>query len=187
MRIGIDIDDVITNTSELIEECVESIDQDSNREKILKHMKEIMKGTPTDPEVIKFCVDNYYKVFQNVRIKDNVSRVIQDLLDQGNEIYLITARGNDNDYFKDSEEATKKFLEDNEIKYTKIIFNAINKAKICLDNQIDVMVDDSVDHCEEVKNVGIRSILFTSSVNKNIITTVERVDNWLDLEKKITM
>lgn len=54
MKIGIDIDDVITNTSETIEEYVE---KSNNSKKLREHMKEIMKGNPSDPEVIEFCME----------------------------------------------------------------------------------------------------------------------------------
>ncbi len=179
MRIGIDIDDVITNTSETIKKYVMN---HKNSEIIQEHMKEIMKGNPSNSEVIEFCMEIYLKVFQEVKLKDNAKEVIQNLLDKGNEIYLITARGENFEFFRGSEEVTKKFLEDNGIHYNKIIFNAINKAQLCLDNQIDLMIDDSVEHCEDVKNVGIKSIVFTSEVNKNVATTIERVNNWLELE-----
>lgn len=182
MKIGIDIDDVITNTSEKIQEYVA---KDRNSQKLQEHMKEIMKGNPSEPEVISFCMENYLRVFQKVKPKDNASKVIQNLLDKGNEIYLITARGENLEFFRGSEKVTKKFLEYNNIKYTKIIFNAVNKAQLCIDNQIDIMIDDSIEHCEDVKNVGIKSIVFTSNVNKKTITTVERVDNWLELESKL--
>ena len=101
MRIGIDIDDVITNTSEIIEEFV---DKSSNKDKLKMHMKDIMKGTPKDPEVIKFCMDIYLKVFKKVKVKDNAEKVIIDLLDDGHEVYLITARGDRVEFFKGSEE-----------------------------------------------------------------------------------
>lgn len=182
MKIGIDIDDVITNTSEKIEEYVVN---DRNSQKLQEHMKEIMKGNPSEPEVISFCMENYLRVFQKVKPKDNASKVIQNLLDKGNEIYLITARGENLEFFRGSEKVTKEFLEDNNIKYTKIIFNAVNKAQLCVDNQIDIMIDDSIEHCEDVKNIGIKSIVFTSNVNKKTFTTVERVNNWLELESKL--
>ncbi len=182
MRIGIDIDDVITNTSEIIEEYIM---KNNNSQKLREHMKEIMKGNPSDPEIIAFCMDTYLRVFQKVTLKDNVKEVIQKLLDKENEIYLITARGENLEFFRGSEKVTKEFLEDNNIKYTNIIFNAIDKAQLCIDNQIDLMIDDSIEHCEAVKNIGIKSIVFTSNVNKNIPTTVERVNNWLELETKL--
>lgn len=83
MKIGIDIDDVITNTSEKIEEYVVN---DRNSQKLQEHMKEIMKGNPSEPEVISFCMENYLRVFQKVKPKDNASKVIKNLLDKGNEI-----------------------------------------------------------------------------------------------------
>lgn len=182
MRIGIDIDDVITNTSEKIEEFVMKY---KNSEKLKKHMTEIMKGNPSEPEVVEFCIENYLKVFKKVKIKENASKSIQNLLDNGNEIYLITARGENLKFFKGSEKVTLDFLKENNVKYNKIIFNAVNKAQLCIDNKVDLMIDDSVTHCEDVKNVGIRSIVFTSKVNKNIDTSIDRVNDWLELEKKI--
>lgn len=77
MRIGIDIDDVITNTSEIIEEYIA---KNNNSQKLREHMKEIMKGNPSDPEVISFCMDTYLKVFQKVTLKDNVKEVIQKII-----------------------------------------------------------------------------------------------------------
>ena len=182
MKIGIDIDDVITNTSETIEEYVV---KDSNSQKLREHMKEIMKGNPSDPEVIEFYMKTYLKVFKKVKLKENAKEVIQRLLDKGNEICLITARGENLEFFRGSEKVTKELLENNNIKYTKIIFNAINKAQLCVDNQIDLMIDDSIEHCEDVKNIGVESIVFTSKVNKAIHTTVERVNNWIELETKL--
>ncbi len=183
MRIGIDIDDVITNTSDILEKFIAS---SKNSEKIRAHMKDIMKGTPTDPEVIDFCTNIYLKVFQKVQIKPNADTVILHLLDEGHEVYLITARGNRMEFFKGAEELTRAFLDNNDIRYTRIIFNAIDKAQICVNTNIDLLIDDSVEHCEDVRKVGINSILFTSSVNKNIDTTIERVNNWKELEEKIS-
>ena len=182
MRIGIDIDDVVTDTSEIIEMFIKA---DNNSHELQKHKKTIMKGNPSEPEVVSFCKRIYLEAFRKAKAKDNVSEVIKKLLDKGNEIFFITARGENLDYFKGSEKVTKEFLKQNNIKYTKILFNAANKAKLCLDNRIDLMIDDSVEHCEDVRAAGIKSIVFTSKVNKDIPTTIERVDNWLELEEKI--
>lgn len=182
MRIGIDIDDVITNTSETMEEYIM---KHENSKKIKEHMVEIMKGNPSEPEIVQFCTENYIKVFKETTVKQDASEVIKRLLNKQNEIYLITARGENLDFFKGSEEITIRFLEENDISYNKIIFNSTDKASLCKDNNIDLMIDDSVAHCEAIRNVGIKTILFTSSVNKNIDTTVERVDNWLELETRL--
>ena len=158
-----------------------------NSKKIKQHMEEIMRGNPSDLEVIQFCTQNYIKVFQQVKLLENAKEVIHRLVEKGNEIYLITARGDNLDFFKGSEKITREFLANNNISYTKILFNSTNKAQICKENHIDLMIDDSITHCQEVSKAGIKSILFTSTVNKNRETTVERADNWLQLEEKISM
>jgi uncharacterized HAD superfamily protein len=88
-------------------------------------------------------------------------------------------------FFKGSESVTLEYLQSNNIKYTQIIFSCSDKAKVCKNYNIDVMVDDSIKYCEEVKNANINSILFTSSVNKSLLSTVQRVNSWLELEAKI--
>jgi uncharacterized HAD superfamily protein len=185
MRIGIDIDDVVTNTSETI---MQSMMNESNNEtlKILQaHMKEIMKGNISDPEVLAFCSENYVKVYQMVKLKENAKEVMQRLSSEGDEIYFITARGERKGYFRGAEEATLEFIKRNDLEYDGIIFRAMDKATVCLENKIDLFVDDSVEHCEDVNKAGIKSIVFTSRVNKDTPTSVERVNDWLELEKRI--
>lgn len=182
MRIGIDIDDVITNTSETMQEYVM---KDKNSKKIKEYMVEIMKGNPSEPEIVQFCTENYIKVFKETTVKKHASEVIKRLLNEQNEVYLITARGEHLEFFKGSEKITIEFLKENDINYTGIIFNSTDKASLCKENHIDLMIDDSVAHCEDVRNVGIKSILFTSLVNRDINTTIERVNNWIELENKI--
>ena len=47
------------------------------------------------------------------------------------------------------------------------------------------MVDDSAKHCMEVEQEGMHSILFTSDVNREINVPITRVNDWLELEKKL--
>lgn len=47
------------------------------------------------------------------------------------------------------------------------------------------MIDDSVKTCELVNMSGIKTIVYTSEINKNISTNIKRVENWLELEKEI--
>lgn len=108
---------------------------------------------------------------------------MQKLLDDGNEVYIITSRGEIK--FKGSEEVTLNYFEEHYIPYTKILWNSFEKAQICADNQIDLMVDDSAKFCQEISEKNIKSILFTSSVNQNIPVTVPRVNSWLELEEKL--
>lgn len=180
MRIGIDIDDVITNTSASIRNYIEKY---KNNQDIYEHIEAVMRGEMPTENIKKFYEENSLNIFRDAKVKENASKVIKELIDRGDEIYLITARGEQN--FKGSEELTFKYLKENDIPYNKIIFNSYDKAKLCKDNRIDVMIDDSIKHCENVAKENIRSIVFTSVVNEKEQTTVTRVNNWIELKKEI--
>lgn len=185
MRLGIDIDDVLTNTSETINELIMNESDSEKSQELKEHMKEIMKGNISDFDVLAFCSENYVNVYKRVKLKENAKEVIKRLLDRGYEIYFITARGERMGFFKGAEEATLEFLKANDIKYNEIILGAMDKATACLENKIDVFIDDSVEHCEDVSKVGVKSIVFTSGVNKDVVTDIDRVNDWLELEDKI--
>ena len=66
------------------------------------------------------------------------------------------------------QELTKKWLLDNNIKYKKLIFtDDTNKLKNCIENNIDVMVEDSPIN---IKNISqkIKVIKFDCQYNKDI-------------------
>lgn len=180
MRIGIDIDDVITDTSASIRKYIEEYE---NNAEIYEHIEEVMRGEMPTQNIKKFFSENSSNIFKKAKVKENASKVIQDLQDKGNEIYLITARGNK--VFKDSEQLTIDYLKTNNIKYNKIIFNAIEKVEICKENNIDIMIDDSIKHCTNIAKENIKTILFTSIVNERENTTIPRVNNWTELKSKI--
>lgn len=180
MKIGIDIDDVLTDSSEVMKKYIYQFDETGEME---RHLEEVMRGElPTD-NIRKFMSNNVTKIQKDVKVKENASEVIKRLIDAGDEIIFITSRGEER--FKGSEAITIECLKLNHIKYKQIIFNVFDKAKICKENNIDLMIDDSIKYCEEIRKENINSIVYTSIVNKDIKTDIKRVNNWLELEKVI--
>lgn len=180
MRIGIDIDDVITNTSLAMKEYIEAYDKNGE---ISEHMEEVMRGEIPNEQVKKFFAENITKIMKSAKVKENVQEVMERLIRSGNEIYIITARGEEK--FKGSEAVTIAYFKEKQIPYTKILFNSYEKASICQENKIDVMVDDSIKHCQAVQEKNIPAILFASSVNESKKGEMETVNTWLELEEKI--
>ena len=64
------------------------------------------------------------------------------------------------------------------LKYNKIITGAGKKAELCVENNIDLLIDDSIKHCTNLSNIGIDTLLFNSINNKDIETNLKRVYNW---------
>lgn len=180
MRIGIDIDDVITDTSLAMKKYTDKYDNNSD---IYNYIEEVMRGEMPTEEIKEFFRENSIDIFKNVTVKVNASEVIQELLNNGNEIFIITSRGDMK--FKGSEQLTLEYLKLNKINYTRILFNSFEKAKICKDNNIDVMIDDSAKYCSEIKKQNMEAILFTSEVNKSSDVKLPRVKDWIELKEKI--
>lgn len=180
MRIGIDIDDVITDTSSKLIEFINTYDKNNQMK---DYLVEILRGEVPTLEIQEVIYNNSLEIFGKVDVKPNVSKVINGFIDNGHEVFIITSRGNLR--YSNSEKFTIEFLKKHNINYTKILFNCFDKAEICKQNDIDVMIDDSVKYCEEIQEKNIKSFVFTSIVNKDINTNVPRVNNWLELNESI--
>lgn len=180
MRIGIDIDDVITKTSEKVKEYLEKYEKSGDG---MKYIVEVMRGEAPTKNIQNFFDEYMSEVFSNVELNENALEVINRFLNEKNEIILITSRGEQR--FKNSEKATIEYLKKHNVRYTNLVFNTLDKQIYCKENNIQIMIDDSVKTCELVKQAGISAIVFTTEINKNIGTDIKRVESWLELEKEI--
>lgn len=191
MRIGIDIDDTLTDTYELIfnyaqyftaNELKKEINQ-VDREKIKdRFTKNFHNWSKEDDEVF---FDKYYEtIVSNVRIKPFAKEIIDKLRDEKNEIYFITARFLSNKF--DIEQATKKWLEENEIEYEGIYLNVSDKAKIIKENNIDILIDDNINNCLNAVENGIKTYIMDSLVNYSFKDErIERIYSWPHLYQVI--
>ena len=179
MRIGIDIDDTMTNTSELINKYAKDYFKDVNLEKI----KEKLYFLEYDEEIRIFLEKNLPIMMKEYQLKDNVKEVLTRLKEKGHEIFIITARAHS--IKKELKEITRDYFHKHQIKVDKIIFGTLEKGETCFNNKIDLMIDDNIKMLEQVKEKGINTLLFTSPNNKNIKTSHKRIKTWLELEKYI--
>lgn len=172
MRIGIDIDDTITNTQAKIDEIALKKENKTVYDRT-KHWYYERFNTSDDEDSIFF--HKYAReIMASADIKENASLYINRLHDEGHEIYIITARSNK--FAPDIMDVTLDYLKKNDIKYDKIIFQSHDKASICKENDIDVMVDDSIEHINEITDIGIKVIIMDNEYNRNCNGT--RAMNW---------
>ena len=185
MRIGIDIDDTICNTNELIVVEADKYDKEVLGGSGIKNKDAYdfptMMGWNEDGKGIFFS-DKLEYIFENTTLKKDAKEVINKLYEDGNEIYFITFRKPK--YVKNPFELTKKYLDNNGIKYTKLIVDSGSKNDECIENKIDLFIDDSVTHVKSVSEEGIDTILFTNGYNKENNDFV-RFDDWNSIYKYI--
>lgn len=183
MRIGIDIDDTITNSYNRI------LSEFEKYYNINKYMYmnsgisyyDIMKDKETFPDYYDYCKNNFERILYDVPLKHNVKEVL-DKLKENNEIIFITARNKDE--YSDPYTYTKDYLDRNNIKYDELYTDVEDKGKLCKEINIDIFIDDAITHCEGATKYNIETYLFDNTFNKKE-TRFKRIYSWTDALDKL--
>lgn len=185
MKIGIDVDNTITNTLPILKAYCRVY----NEEVIKRNLEMNEKGYTTTTlynwtpeENFIFCKKYIEEIVLRATIKNDAQKIVEQIKNDGNEIYIITARNTP--YFTDPYKTTKEFLDVNNIVYDKIIVNCTDKYTYCLENNIDIMMDDEPKHINSISKM-IPVIAFEGMQNedcqgKNII----KVNTWEQVYKE---
>lgn len=171
MKIGIDIDDTVMNTIEVIEEAALDFDKyflaNKGYQDITKYdFHERFYWTSEE----KKAFFNYFrknKLYLKATPKGDALYYLEKLYKEGYEIYFLTRRSNDEKL--DILGITKDDLTKKGFKYHDCYIGLSKKGEACKDLGIDVFIDDSVMQIEDVNKYGIKTIL---------------VDNWYNKEYK---
>ena len=138
---------------------------------------------------LKNFFDKYYeKLLNNVKPKLYAKETIKKLREDGNEIYIITARfltDRNDELGNRMRKIVLEWLKENNIFYDNIIFSPEDKINICIENDIDLMIEDKVENINIISQ-KIPVICFDAKYNqqckgKNII----RCYSWYDIYAKI--
>ena len=187
MRIGIDLDDTITKTDEILFKYAKIYNEE---EKILFNINReewnLTKAFGWNEENIKEFFSKYLKsIYEEAEIKENAKERINKLKDDGNEIIIITARNTKS--LKEVHEVCKDWLINNKINVDKIVVDGEDKAQKCLENKIDIFIDDNICNCENVyNNLKIPVLLMNGRYNKDYQNPkIKRVYNWNEIYNEI--
>ena len=172
MKIGIDIDDTICDTSDLINQVIMENnlnldnDFDSYSSSFLFNYEDLIRKN----------IDN---ILLSSPIKKDVREVISSFKQSGYEVYIITARSN---YYSDNiYNITIDYLKKHGIIYDKLIFNCNEKDIFCVSNNIDIMLDDNKHLMDKLKNTNTKGILFNTFYNKNY--DGDKVSSWIEFKE----
>ena len=180
ITIGIDIDDTITNTNCLVRRYF----RNSKDKELIDNMDDIIKGFYVNEKTVEFYKSLNGVFLNQVKLKKDVVEVIDQLHSIGYKIIFITARNDE--YYGDAYKMCSNFLEKNGIKYDKLIVDCTYKTKILKEEKIDILIDDVIDIIDEAKDIGVDSILVSSSLNRGKKTKGKRVNNWNEIYKYIS-
>lgn len=177
MNIGIDIDDTLTNTNEATSVFASKYESEHPDAKLNLH--KLVTGILDTKELEDFYITHSKEICNIATIKEDAKNVIEKLREEGNKIFVITARSDK--YFDNADKYVEDYLRRNEIEFDKIITAQEDKLKACKDENIDFMFDDKISTIETLNQNNIKGAVFTSSLNKEIETSSDRVSSWTEL------
>lgn len=183
MRIGIDIDNVISNFNDVLLNKYIEHDKSINGKGIVNknvYIREMFDWNKEyEEKFYKDNIENFANLFKPIK---DCSKYIKLLKEEGNTIYIISGR--DNGEYSDPYNMTKNWLEKYDIVYDKLFlvdaYNSHSKTEICLEHNVYVMIDDSKRMCKDIKDNGIRALLMDTPYNRDT-NEFERVCSWKEI------
>lgn len=187
MNIGVDLDGVVFDT----ENWFRTYSMLYNLEKI--------KKDEVDREELYFSnrfnwtvdeVDEFFYQFMEMieteaPVMPMAKEILKRLKNMGHKLYIITNRGR---RYELEKRVTKLRLEELGIEFDGMYSGAINKAEVCKEIGIDVMIDDLYSNVEGISKAGIKCLYFRDLVLKQFDKEnklVHEVRNWADIYKEI--
>jgi len=129
-------------------------------------------------------IEYFANLFETI---EECSKYIKLLKEEGNTIYIISGR--DNGEYSNPYKMTIDWLKKYDIVYDKLFlvdaYNSHSKTEICLECNIDVMIDDSKRMCKDIKDNGIRALLMDTPYNRDT-NEFERVNSWKEIYNKLS-
>ncbi len=188
MRIGVDIDNVLSNFNDIL------------LNKYIEHDKSINGKGIVHQDLYIRDMFNWNKEYEEKFYKENIeyfaslfepieecSKYVKLLKEEGNTIYIISGR--DNGEYSNPYKMTIDWLKKYDIVYDKLFlvdaYNSHSKTEICLEYNIDVMIDDSKRMCKDIKDNGIRTLLMDTPYNRDT-NEFERVNSWKEIYNKVS-
>ncbi|HHW61613.1 MAG TPA: hypothetical protein GX404_06885 [Syntrophomonadaceae bacterium] len=189
MNLGIDIDNTITNTKETIYRYAQRF-ADRNGYSLNPDINEyrLEQSFGWDTELTRrFLKENLVDIYINVSPKPYAIETINRLYEK-HRIVLITSR---NERKAEIKNATLYWLKKHGLRYHKLIMNRtdnmfhFSKLTACLENKIDLMIEDHHDLCLEISH-HIPVLMFDTPYNAHVkADNIIRVSSWLQVEELI--
>lgn len=193
MRIGIDIDGVLTNIEQFVIDyitkyCIENGIEYNISNSNYDYYRTFNISKEQEMEFWNQSLESYAI---KEKARPFAAEVIEKLRQDGHEIYIITARwltNRDDAMGNKMREIVKNWLYENKISYDKLIFSKASKERKSdeiIENKIDLMIEDSPNNINEISNI-IPVICYNAEYNKDCKgNRITRCYSWYDIYDKI--
>lgn len=189
MRIGIDIDGVLTDIEQFVMNNIPKYCTENNIEYNICNIDYDHSKTfnITKEQEMNFWNKYLESYAINEKARPFASEIIDKLKKDGYEIYIITARwltNRDDEIGSKMRNIVKNWLYENKISYDKLVFSKAEKEKKSqeiIEFKIDLMIEDSPSNINEISNI-IPVICYNAEYNKECVgNNIIRCYSWYDI------
>ena len=169
MKIGIDLDGVVFDSEKLFRVYAELYDVlELNQNGIIDNREvRFQERYNWSQETINDFMEKYHtKNIEEAPFMPGAKEVLKMLKEEGHKLIIITARGNKK---KEHIAMTEDILKKNDMYiFDKYIWGVNNKSEICVDEKLDLMIEDSDRNCKAISDKKIKTIYFKDAPNYEI-------------------
>ncbi len=182
MIIGIDIDNTITHTTEMIMHYARIFGEQRQLNTVPDPSCYYLEDAlGWDQETADLFLNTHLgKIYREMQPKEQAAEVIRQLKDE-HDLLLITSR---NRHFPEVEQITMDWLKYNHIVYDRLILNStsnmhfFSKLEVCRENGVEVMIEDHHELARELSQL-IPVIVFDYPYNRHLESdNIIRVSHW---------
>lgn len=176
LTIGIDIDNTITNTSIYSNTLLKKDPLYNSKNNYRELNKE---------EIKNFLTKYIESIVESVLVKKDVIDTLSYWKNKGYKIVFITARGaekTDNYTSLKSTFLTSLYFAKNNIPFDELVFFQEEKGAACLNEFVDIFIDDKENVLDEVAKKGIKTLRISE---EKVESKHKLVQNWQEIRKYI--
>ena len=190
LRIGIDIDGVLTNDDDFILDCTSKFCYENNLELFEAPYNYEYRKFNWDENILKKYRNEYFfgKYIDEEPPRKFAAEVIKKLKIDGHQIFIITGRHKS---FEDSEDGKimrykiDNWLKNNGIIYDELVFAKTPKIPEIKNRKIDIMIEDSPETIPLISKVT-HVFCYDTRYNRTLeCDNVTRVFSWYDIYIKV--
>lgn len=176
MIIGVDIDNTIKDTHRA---AVEIYNRKLNQQVKVEDVQDFYLDkayglTPKEGQKLWRSLEE--EIYQLGVPLNHAVEVLNDLADQGHQIYFITARPG----LKNIESVTRKWLKEHGFPYNgkNLIMNSQDKGKVAKELGVELFFEDAPDHLEKLVKSQVPTVIVDAVYNRDFPVPLKRITNW---------
>ncbi len=186
MKIGIDLDGVVIDSERQFRNAAELYNMNVLKKNYIKDQTALRikeRYDWTDDEIYKFMKEELIKWAKKSSIMPGAKEVINLLKEEGHRFVVITSRGGTIPEMIDN---AKEVLKRENLEFEKYYWKVEEKTEICLKENIDIMIEDSIKNCENMSKANIKTIyLRDSNMKPSNDPNIKEVYTWGEIYRYI--